>query len=194
MLSVSRSTVFRRMKEFGLSARRYHEIDDGELDNVVQSIKIEMPTSGYRMVKGRLRSLGIHVPWRRVAASLHRVDSVGILSRLSGLGCILRRTYSVRGPLSLWHVDTNHKLIRYNIVLFGAVDGYSRKDIEEPDIDWDIAIDHNGEKDGAIVVPQIDCPLSEEKREGVQALLEQSDPDLDPRELYLLCHEYLSPT
>ncbi|KAL2085762.1 hypothetical protein ACEWY4_019082 [Coilia grayii] len=127
MLSVSRSTVFRRMKEFGLSARRYHEIDDGELDNVVQSIKIEMPTAGYRMVKGRLRSLGIHVPWRRVAASLHRVDSVGILSRLSGLGCIFRRTYSVRGPLSLWHVDTNHKLIRYNIVLFGAVDGYSRK-------------------------------------------------------------------
>ncbi|CAL8373229.1 unnamed protein product [Arctogadus glacialis] len=35
--------------------------------------------------------------------------------------------YSVRAPLSLWHVDTNHKLIRYNIVLFGAVGGYSRK-------------------------------------------------------------------
>ncbi|CAL8378800.1 unnamed protein product [Boreogadus saida] len=86
-----------------------------------------MPTTGYRMVKGRLRSLGIHIQWRRVAASLHRVDSLGILSRLSGLGCIMRRTYSVRAPLSLWHVDTNHKLIRYNIVLFGAVDGYSRK-------------------------------------------------------------------
>ncbi|KAL6481025.1 hypothetical protein MHYP_G00091050 [Metynnis hypsauchen] len=37
---------------------------------------------------------------------------VGVLSRLAGLGCILRRTYSVRGPLSLWHVDTNHKLLR----------------------------------------------------------------------------------
>lgn len=112
MLGVSRRTVFRRLNEFGLSARRYHEIDDEGLDNVVQTIKNEMPTAGYRMVKGRLRSMGIHVQWRRVAASLHRVDSLGILSRLSGLGCILRRTYSVKGPLSLWHVDTNHKLIR----------------------------------------------------------------------------------
>ncbi|TDG99281.1 hypothetical protein EPR50_G00209340 [Perca flavescens] len=127
MLGVSRRTLFRRLKEFDLSARRYSAIDDDELDNVVRQIKDEMPTAGYRMVKGRLRSNGINVQWRRVAASLHRVDSVGILSRLAGLGCIIRRTYSVRGPLSLWQVDTNHKLIRYNIVLFGAVDGYSRK-------------------------------------------------------------------
>ena len=91
-------------------------MDDEELDNVVRNIKNEMPTTGYRMVKGRLRSMGIHIQWRRVAASLHRVDSMGILSRLSGLGCILQRTYSVRAPLSLWHVDTNHKLIRLILV------------------------------------------------------------------------------
>lgn len=116
MLGVSRRTLFRRLKEFDLSARRYSVIDDDELDNVVRQIKDEMPTAGYRMVKGRLRSNGIIVQWRRVAASLHRVDSVGILSRLAGLGCIIRRTYSVRGPLSLWHVDTNHKLIRLVII------------------------------------------------------------------------------
>ncbi|KAM4556018.1 uncharacterized protein V3H82_015977 isoform 1-T1 [Fundulus diaphanus] len=128
LLGVSTSTINRRMREFGVSVRqRYSTITDEELDNAVINIKNEMPTSGYRMVKGRLRSLGIHVPWRRMTASMHRVDSLGILSRLTGLGCIVRRTYSVKGPLSLWHVDTNHKLIRYNIVLFGAVDGYSRK-------------------------------------------------------------------
>lgn len=38
------------------------------------------------MVKGRLKSMGIHVQWRRVPASMHRVDSLGILSRLTGLG------------------------------------------------------------------------------------------------------------
>ena len=103
MLGVSRSTLFRRMKEFQLSARNYSDISDEQLDDVVQAIKTEMPTAGYRMVRGRLRS---------AAATMHRVDSLGILSRLSGLGCIIRRTYSVRGPLSLWHVDTNHKLIR----------------------------------------------------------------------------------
>ena len=109
MLGVSRSTLFRRMKEFQLSARNFSNITDEQLDNVVQAIKTEMPTAGYRMVRGRLRSMNINVQWRRVAATMHRVDSLGILSRLSGLGCIIRRTYSVRGPLSLWHVDTNHK-------------------------------------------------------------------------------------
>uniref|UniRef100_A0AAV2MIQ4 Integrase core domain-containing protein n=1 Tax=Knipowitschia caucasica TaxID=637954 RepID=A0AAV2MIQ4_KNICA len=37
------------------------------------------------------------------------------------------RTYHVQRPLSLVHIDTNHKLIRYNIVIFGAIDGFSRK-------------------------------------------------------------------
>ncbi|XP_071063045.1 uncharacterized protein [Pseudochaenichthys georgianus] len=127
-LCVSSSTVKRRMREYRLYSRqRYTDATDQELDLAVQRITIEMPTVGYRMVKGRLLSMGMHVQWRRVMASMHRVDSLGILSRLAGLNCIVRRTYSVRGPLSLWHVDTNHKLIRYNIVLFGAVDGYSRK-------------------------------------------------------------------
>ncbi|KAL3059235.1 hypothetical protein OYC64_011203 [Pagothenia borchgrevinki] len=58
---------------------------------------------------------------------MHRVDAAGILARLTQLGCVVRRTYSVRAPLSLVHVDTNHKLIRYNIVIFGGIDGFSRK-------------------------------------------------------------------
>uniref|UniRef100_A0A3P9HD15 Integrase catalytic domain-containing protein n=1 Tax=Oryzias latipes TaxID=8090 RepID=A0A3P9HD15_ORYLA len=125
---ISTRTVHRRMTEFGLSVKQtYSSLTDEELDDSIRIIKTEMPTAGYRMVKGRLRSMGIYVQWRRLAASMHRVDSLGILSRLTGLGCVVRRTYSVRGPLSLWHVDTNHKLIRYNIVLFGGIDGYSRK-------------------------------------------------------------------
>ncbi|KAL3043287.1 hypothetical protein OYC64_003203 [Pagothenia borchgrevinki] len=58
---------------------------------------------------------------------MHRVDAAGILARLTQLGCVVRRTYSVRAPLSLVHVDTNHKLIRYDIVIFGGIDGFSRK-------------------------------------------------------------------
>ncbi|XP_029979786.1 uncharacterized protein LOC115411711 [Sphaeramia orbicularis] len=60
-------------------------------------------------------------------ASMHCVDAAGIFSRIVALGCVVRRSYAVRGPLSLVHIDTNHKLIRYNIVVFGGVDGYSRK-------------------------------------------------------------------
>ncbi|XP_039463356.1 uncharacterized protein LOC120436418 isoform X1 [Oreochromis aureus] len=58
---------------------------------------------------------------------MHRVDAAGILERMASVGCVARRVYSVKGPLSLVHVDTNHKLIRYGIVIFAGIDGYSRK-------------------------------------------------------------------
>lgn len=88
----------------------------------------------------------IRIQWRRVAPSVQKVDLIGVLSRMYGLKWVVRCTYSVRGPLSLWHVDTNHKLIKlveihmqnahfvlkavlnkHNTVSFGAVDEYSRK-------------------------------------------------------------------
>ncbi|XP_060760565.1 uncharacterized protein LOC132870750 [Neoarius graeffei] len=43
------------------------------------------------------------------------------------LGCVVRRSYFVPSPRFLMHIDTNHKLIRYNMVIFGGIDGYSRK-------------------------------------------------------------------
>ncbi len=114
LMGVSRRTIYRRMKENELSIREmYSTITDAELDNLVSSIKNDLPNAGYRMVKGRLESLGHRVQWRRVAACMHRVDSMGISSRLASLGCVVRRVYSVPGPLSLVHVDTNHKLIRF---------------------------------------------------------------------------------
>ncbi|CAM4570331.1 unnamed protein product [Leuciscus chuanchicus] len=101
------------MEEYELSVRNmYSSISDDELDGLVASIKNPLPNADYRMVRGRLESIGHRVQWRRIAASMHRVDSVGIISRLSSLGCVVRRVYSVPGPLSLVHVDTNHKLIR----------------------------------------------------------------------------------
>lgn len=113
LLGVSCRTVRRRIQEFGFSPKTYSNISDQDLNRLVAQIKNEMPSAGYRMVKGRLQSMGIHIQWRRVAASMHEVDSIGVLSRMYGLGCVVCRTYSVRGPLSLWHVDTNHKLIRF---------------------------------------------------------------------------------
>ncbi|XP_073671128.1 uncharacterized protein [Paramisgurnus dabryanus] len=128
LLCVSRRTIYRRMKEFGLSVRgSYSTVTDQELDNIISAIKSQMPNAGYRMVQGHLVSMGHRIQWWRMMASMHRVDAAGIFLRLTELGCVVRRSYSVRGPLSLVHIDTNHKLIRYNIVIFGGVDGYSRK-------------------------------------------------------------------
>ncbi len=39
---------------------------------------------------------------------------------------IQRRGYSVPGPNALWHLDGNHKLIRWRLVIHGAIDGFSR--------------------------------------------------------------------
>lgn len=64
------------------------------------------------MVKSHLRALGHRVQWARVWDSMHCADSDGILERMSSIGCVVKRTYSVSGPLSLLHIDTNHRLIR----------------------------------------------------------------------------------
>ncbi|KAJ4942413.1 hypothetical protein JOQ06_012279 [Pogonophryne albipinna] len=86
-----------------------------------------MPDAGYSIVRGALLAKGHRVQWVRVYASMHRVDSVGVLSRMTRMGCVVRRTYTVPYPKYMVHIDTNHKLIRYNFVIFGGIDGYSRK-------------------------------------------------------------------
>jgi hypothetical protein len=55
---------------------------------------------------------------------MHRVDEIGVQGRKKGR--LKRRVYNVQGPNHLWHVDTNHKLIRWNFIVIGAIDGYSR--------------------------------------------------------------------
>ncbi|XP_059399811.1 uncharacterized protein LOC132131733 [Carassius carassius] len=128
LLGVSTRTIKRRLTEYGISLKdTYSKITDEELDNLVRSIKAKSPHLGHRMMKGHLQALGHRVPWTRVWDSMHRVDSAGILARITQLRCVVRRTYSVKGPLHVVHIDTNHKLIRYGLVIFGAIDGYSRK-------------------------------------------------------------------
>lgn len=114
LLHVSESTIFRRMKEQGISTKTsYSTISDQELDLKVSAVKARAPHAGYRLVKGMLQSEGHRVQWHRIKGSMHRIDSDGILSRLTHMGSTVRRTYSVRSPLSLVHIDTNHKLIRF---------------------------------------------------------------------------------
>nr|XP_054592651.1 uncharacterized protein LOC107395925 isoform X1 [Nothobranchius furzeri] len=116
LYGVSRRTLNRRMKEHGLSVHGcYSKISDDELDVLVRSIKSRMPHAGFRLMKGELLARGHRVQWHRVQAVMHRVDGAGILARMIQLGFVARRSYCVPAPLSLVHIDTNHKLIRYNI-------------------------------------------------------------------------------
>ncbi|XP_041835779.1 uncharacterized protein LOC121653747 [Melanotaenia boesemani] len=128
LLRISVRTVKRRLHEYGINIKQcYSTLSDEELDNLVRSVKARTPHVGYRMMKGILQAMGHRVQWQRVSSAMHRVDSAGVLSRMTRLGCVARRTYSVKGPLHLVHIDTNHKLIRYGLVIFGGIDGYSRK-------------------------------------------------------------------
>ena len=110
-IGVSLSTIRRRMTEYGLSiGSLYSDVTDQELDQVVSETKVLFPNSGYRMMQGHLLNQGYRITQARIQDSLRRVDSDGIAIRWST--AIERRRYKVKAPLSLWHLDGNHKLIR----------------------------------------------------------------------------------
>lgn len=114
LLGVSRATLFRRMSENNISiSATYSNCSDNELDSLITAIKSTMPDAGFRVVRGALLAQGHRLQWDRLYASMHRVDSVGVLARMTRLGCVVRRTYTVPYPKYLVHIDTNHKLIRY---------------------------------------------------------------------------------
>ena len=72
------------------------------------------------MIAGHLLSRGIHVRQRLRdgLARLRGFTNIGINP------AIFRRSYSVPGPNFLWHIDGNHKLIKYRLVIHGGIDGF----------------------------------------------------------------------
>ena len=89
----------------------YSNISDEELDEYVTTASSEHPDIGIRMLKGYLQSKGLRIQRHRIRSALLRTDPVGLLNRWRK--AIKRRCYNVKSPFSLWHIDGNHKLIRY---------------------------------------------------------------------------------
>uniref|UniRef100_A0A672M9U9 Resolvase HTH domain-containing protein n=1 Tax=Sinocyclocheilus grahami TaxID=75366 RepID=A0A672M9U9_SINGR len=88
ILGVSQSTIFRRMRDLGLSVKTmYSTISDNELDNVILAIKKRLPNAGYRMIKGCLQADRHRVQWNRIKESMHRVNAPGILERMTWVYC-----------------------------------------------------------------------------------------------------------
>ena len=111
LLGVSLSTIRRRMTDCNLSVSSvYSQITDDELDKFVADIKHAFPNCGYRLMHGHLLNQGHRIAQMRIRESLHRVDPDGSVLRWAST--IQRRKYKVSSPLSLWHIDGNHKLIR----------------------------------------------------------------------------------
>lgn len=63
----------------------------------------------------------------RIRQSIRRVDHEGLNDRRSLLNRrVQRRVYSSPFPHFLWHIDGNHKLIRWKFIIHAAIDGFSR--------------------------------------------------------------------
>lgn len=112
MFGVSVSTIRRRMSLHGLFVRRYYSsVSDSDLDALVKDIQHQYPMCGNRQMQGHLISKGYRVQQSRLRVTQRRIDPAG--TALRRLRVLNRRHYSVPAPLSLYHIDGNHKLIRY---------------------------------------------------------------------------------
>ena len=123
-LMVSRTTLWRRVSEAGATFGSFTVISDAELDVIVRRYQDAHPHSGQSILLGHLLSIGIRVQRHRVRSSMDRVDP--LRKELRWHQTISRRSYSVPGPNSLWHIDGHHSLIRWRFVVHGCTDGYSR--------------------------------------------------------------------
>lgn len=103
LLCVSRMTVYRRRKAYGLLGEPRTVPNDAELSGVVRRICSGMPEIGQILVHGRIRAMGYHVTRERLREVMRAQDPLNTALRMPG-GLTARRKYSVAGPNSLWHV------------------------------------------------------------------------------------------
>lgn len=160
----SARTVRRRMVQYGLAeagppvyedqeidgtiqrvyrrgeSTRLSNISDHELDQLVSRIHAQFPSFGRRMIDGYLLQLDHRIPRSRLLASYAR--AVGPALQQFSNRRLVRRTYNVAGPNSLWHHDGQHGerptcssldrtsfisgLIAWKLVIHAFIDGYSR--------------------------------------------------------------------
>ena len=123
--SVSRSVLYRRMQQLGISYRdRFYRLDNNSLDTAVTDIKLNHSNCGEVMITCHLRARGIIVQRRRVLECIHQVDPHGGDDwRCRRIRC---RVYSVPCPNFIWHLNGNHKLIRWRFVVHVGIDGFGR--------------------------------------------------------------------
>ena len=116
MLFVSTKTVSRRIEEFNIKSMAFSDLSNEDLDTVVSEIMREFPNCASKRMSirmsGFLLARGLRIQQARVREALRRTDPDGVLLRSLQLRTIARRRYNVKSPLSSWHLDGHHKLIR----------------------------------------------------------------------------------
>lgn len=124
MLNISRPTLYRRLAEYGINTDTFTDLTEPELDELLKGIKAMHPNIGEVMLQGQLLHIDVKVSRAKLRSAIHRIDHANTVSRRSTT--IHRRVYSAPYPNAVWHIDGNHKMIRWRLVIHGGVDGFSR--------------------------------------------------------------------
>ena len=82
------------------------------------------PKTGIVSMQSKLARENYVVTRERVRSSLKRINPQESENRKRTT--TTRRVYNVAGSHHLWHMDGNHKLILFNLVIHGAIYGFSR--------------------------------------------------------------------
>lgn len=102
MLGISRMTLYRRRIEYGM-LRDGRSIDYDELLVLLREMRVDFPDMGEIMVRGRLRALGFNVTHQKIRNAIRETDPINSALKAT-TGPVIRRTYNVAGPNSLWHI------------------------------------------------------------------------------------------
>ncbi len=128
--------------------RRDHDYVDprervrgSDLDSIVRDAVECRPNTGEVMIRSYLAAAGVSTTRVDLRESMQRVDPEGrkylkihemlpshclMTVEQRRKGRIHRRVYNVQGPHHLWHLDGNHKLRDFHLVIHGCIDGFSR--------------------------------------------------------------------
>ena len=115
ILEVSRATVYRRLKEAGVSPDDRTALTNQQLDELICAIKRDHPKDGEVLMQAHLVRQGVRISRERLRQSIHRVDHANVIARRRCT--IRRRVYSVPHPNYMWHLDGHHKMIRWRFVV-----------------------------------------------------------------------------
>ena len=124
LMEISRSTLYRKLEEEGISPNDRTHLSDAELDDIIRSIKQDHPNDGEVLIQAHLVRMRIRITRQALHNSIHRVDHTNVIMRRRNV--IRRRVYSVPFPNSVWHIDGHHKIVRWRFVIHGGIDGFSR--------------------------------------------------------------------
>lgn len=122
-INSSRDCLLRWREEVGFEDPK-QKIPNDQVDNLVTNYSQGQPRRGEVTIAAHVATTGFYVPRQQLRDSIHRVDPDGVEER--SRKPIKRKVYYSNGPHHDWHMDGNHKLIRWGMVIHGCIDGCSR--------------------------------------------------------------------